>query len=68
MNEERFNTSLRSFLKMVGINSQREIEAAVKKAIDEGKLKGTETIPVHMTLNIPDLGVNVTLDDKIRLE
>ena len=29
MNDETFNLSIRKFLKMVGINSQREIEQAV---------------------------------------
>jgi hypothetical protein len=33
MNEDTFNLSVRKFLKMVGVNSQREIEHAVAKAI-----------------------------------
>ena len=32
MNEDTFNTSLRGFLKKVGITSQREIEKAVRDA------------------------------------
>ena len=32
MNEDNFNTSLRGFLKKVGITSQREIEKAVRDA------------------------------------
>ena len=32
MNEDVFNTSLRGFLKKVGITSQREIEKAVRDA------------------------------------
>ena len=32
MNEEALNLSIRKFLKMVGISSQREIEHAVAKA------------------------------------
>ena len=40
MNEDVFNASLRKFLKQVGVTSQREIEKAVRDAIDAGKLKG----------------------------
>ena len=34
MNEDAFNLSIRKFLKMIGVNSQREIEHAVAKAYD----------------------------------
>ena len=44
MDQETFNLSIRKFLKMVGVNSQREIEQAVLKAAE--KLKGTEAFPV----------------------
>ena len=40
MNEDVFNTSLRGFLKKVGITSQREIEKAVRAAVADGRLKG----------------------------
>ena len=40
MNEDKFNTSLRGFLKKVGITSQREIEKAVRDAVAAGRLKG----------------------------
>ena len=40
MNEEKFNMSLRKFLKQVGVTSQREIERIVReKGLDKGKLK-----------------------------
>ena len=68
MNEETFNLSLRKFLKMVGISSQREIEHAVERAQAEGKIKGTENFPAHMTLEIPALGVKVKFDGEIRLQ
>ena len=38
MNEETFNLSIRKYLKMVGINSQREIEQAVAKAVGDGRI------------------------------
>src|ERR1039457_5511333 len=37
MNEDVFNTSLRGFLKKVGITSQREIEKAVRDAVAAGQ-------------------------------
>jgi hypothetical protein len=52
MNEEALNLSIRKFLKMVGINSQREIEHAVAKAAAAGAIKGTESFPATMTLEI----------------
>jgi Family of unknown function (DUF6494) len=40
MNEDKFNMSLRKFLKQVGVTSQREIERIVReKGLDGGKLK-----------------------------
>jgi hypothetical protein len=68
MDQETFNLSIRKFLKMVGVNSQREIEQAVQRSLQAGKLKGLETIAVKCTLEIPSLGVNVPFDGEIKLE
>jgi hypothetical protein len=68
MDQEVFNLSIRKFLKMVGVNSQREIEQAVQKAIMGGKLQGSETVPVTATLEIPALGVKVPFDGEIKLK
>ena len=68
MDQETFNLSIRKFLKMVGVNSQREIEQAVQKAVMDGKLQGNESIPVKCTLEIPPLGVRVPFDGEIKLK
>ncbi|MGQ0654961.1 MAG: DUF6494 family protein [Betaproteobacteria bacterium] len=68
MDQETFNLSIRKFLKMVGVNSQREIEQAVQKAVMDGKLQGSETFPARMTLEIPSLGVKVPFDGEIKLK
>ena len=68
MDQETFNLSIRKFLKMVGVNSQREIEQAVQKAMMDGKLQGTETLAAKVTLEIPRLGVRVPFDGEIRLK
>lgn len=68
MNEDNFNMSIRKFLKMTGVGSQREIEQAVAKALAENKLQDVETIPVSMKLTIPALGLEVDFDGDIALE
>ena len=68
MNDDVFNLSIRQFLKMVGVNSQREIEKAVAKAIADGVLTGSETLPARMALEIADLKLSVDFDGTIKLE
>ena len=68
MNEETFNLSIRKFLKMVGINSQRHIEHAVAKALEERAIDGTESLPAKMTLEVAGLKLSVTFDGEIQLE
>jgi Family of unknown function (DUF6494) len=68
MDQETFNLSIRKFLKMVGVNSQREIEQAVAKALGAGKLKGDEALATRVTLEIPALGVKVPFEGEIRLK
>ena len=68
MNEETFNLSIRKFLKMVGVNSQREIEHAVAKAIAEKAIAGTETLPARITLEVGALKLSVKFDGDIRLQ
>jgi hypothetical protein len=58
MDEDKFNTSLRGFLKKVGITSQREIEKAVRDAVAAGRLKGNEKLSAKMVLTLG--GVNLT--------
>jgi hypothetical protein len=53
---------------MVGINSQREIEHAVASAIANGSIKGTESFPAVITLEIPGLSLRTTFDGEIDLQ
>lgn len=68
MDQETFNLSIRRFLKMVGINSQREIEHVVEKGLENGKLQGSETFQAKMTLEVPDLDLKVDFDGEIALD
>lgn len=68
MNEEHFNLQLRRFLKKVGVNSQREIEQAVREAVTSGRLKGDERLRAVVKLSVPDVGLEVDIDDYIALD
>jgi Family of unknown function (DUF6494) len=68
MNEDVFNMSLRKFLKKVGVTSQREIEKAVRAALDEGRLSGNEKLDVVVTLNVGGIELAETIDGRIELE
>ncbi|MBR0830776.1 hypothetical protein JQ596_35260 [Bradyrhizobium manausense] len=67
MNEDLFNTSLRKFLKQVGVTSQREIEKAVRDAIASGKLKGNEKLKARMVLTIDGVGLSHEVGEEIEL-
>ncbi|MDQ3189773.1 MAG: DUF6494 family protein [Pseudomonadota bacterium] len=68
MNEEIFNLSIRKFLKMVGVSSQREIEQAVAKATADRAISGTETFSAKMTLEVAGLKLKVSFDGEIELQ
>jgi len=68
MNDETFNLSVRKFLKTVGVNSQREIEQGVAKAIAAGTITGAEALQATMVLRIAGLQLEVCFDGEIQLE
>jgi hypothetical protein len=68
MNEDTFNLSIRKFLKLVGVSSQREIEQAVARARQSGAITGNESFPAQMTLEVPGLKLAVKFDGRIELE
>ncbi|MEE2699691.1 MAG: DUF6494 family protein [Pseudomonadota bacterium] len=67
MNEEILNIQIRKFLKNVGVTSQREIEGAVRVALENGTLKGDESIDAKVTLSIKSLGVSTDINGTIDL-
>jgi hypothetical protein len=68
MNEDTFNTSIRKFLKTVGVTSQREIEKAVRDALASGRLKGNEKLPAKMTLSVGRIDLSLVIDGAVELE
>ena len=63
MDEEKFNISLRKFLKQVGVTSQREIERVVR----EGSLGGHGKLKVRMVLTADGTKLNHVVEDEIDL-
>jgi hypothetical protein len=68
MNEDVLNTSIRRFLKTVGVTSQREIEKAVRAAISSGRIKGNEALPAKVTLTVGGIDLTHSVDDNLELE
>jgi hypothetical protein len=67
MNEDVFNTSLRGFLKKVGITSQREIEKTIRDAVETGRLKGNEKLPAKMVLTVGGVSLTHEISGEIEL-
>jgi hypothetical protein len=60
MDEDKFNMSVRKFLKHVGVTSQREIERVVREGkVQPGKLK------VKMVLTAPGTDLNHVIEQDI---
>ncbi len=68
MNEDVLNTSLRKFLKTVGVTSQRQIETAIRAAVADGRLKGNEALSAQMVLTIGKVGLSYKIDGTIELD
>jgi hypothetical protein len=68
MNEDVFNTSIRKFLKTLGVTAQREIEKAVRQALADGKLRGNEKFPARATVTLGGLGFSHEIKGEIELE
>ncbi|MBX6426768.1 MAG: hypothetical protein IRZ09_12700 [Variibacter sp.] len=67
MNEDSLNRSVRQFLKVVGVTSQREIENAVRHAVENGRLQGDETLHAKAVMTVSSLDLRFEIDGEIRL-
>lgn len=63
MEADKFNMSLRKFLKQVGVTSQQQIERLVR----EKALTGKSTLKVKMVLTAEGTGLNHTVEGQIDL-
>lgn len=59
-----FNMSLRKFLKRVGVTSQQEIEAAVRRAREAGTLPGGP-LTAKVTLTVAGIGLTHEIGGEI---
>jgi hypothetical protein len=67
MNEDQVNIEIRTFLKTVGVTSQREIERATRAALDQGAIAVGSTLKPRMTLQIPEIGFEHIVEGDIQL-
>jgi hypothetical protein len=67
MKEDVFNTSIRKLLKEFGVTAQREIEKAVRQAISEHRLKGSERLPTKLAVSIPTVGLTHSVEGDVDL-
>jgi hypothetical protein len=67
MNEDLFNMEVRKFLKKVGVTSQREMEKAVREAMQAGSLVGNEKLKARMKLEVEGINLELVVEDEIAL-
>ncbi len=68
MNEEVLNIQIRKFLKKVGVRSQREIEHAVRRSFEKSSLVGIKKLEASVLLEVPAVGIKVSIEGEIKLE
>ena len=68
MNEEVLNIQIRKFLKKVGVRSQREIERAVIRSFEKSSLVGIKKLEASILLEVPTVGIKVSIEGEIKLE
>jgi Family of unknown function (DUF6494) len=67
MNEEVLNTSVRKFLKKLGVTAQREIEKAVREAVATGRLKDGDPLPAKAVVTVGGINLAFEVDGDIEL-
>ena len=63
MDDDKFNMSLRKFLKQVGVTSQREIERIVRE-----RQPGSGTLKVRVVLTAAGTDLNHVVEQEIELK
>ena len=65
LDHEKFNISMRKFLKKVGVTSQQKIEEAVRKGIENNSINPSQ---IKVKLEINELDLSHEIDGEIHLE
>ena len=63
MDQDKFNISMRKFLKQVGVTSQQKIEDTVRT----NDLEGAKTLKVKVVLTAEQTGLNHVVEGEIDL-
>jgi len=67
MDEDVFNMSLRKFLKKVGVTSQREIEKAIRDAVEAGRIPASGKVKAVARVTLEGMDLDVAIDGNIEL-
>lgn len=66
LDHEKFNISMRKFLKKVGVTSQQKIEEAVRIGLENNNISKRE-LGINVTLEIKELNLNQNISGQIIL-
>ena len=66
IDHEKFNISMRKFLKTVGVTSQQKIEESVRSALEKNLILG-DGVKIKVILEIDELDLNHQIDGEILL-
>ena len=64
IDHEKFNISMRKFLKKVGVTSQQKIEESVRLALDKNLISSDE-VKIKVSIEIEELSLNHQIDGEI---
>jgi hypothetical protein len=67
MDEDSLNTSVRKFLKKLGVTAQREMEKAVRDAVANGRFTGAEKLPARAVVTLGGVDLQFEVDGEIEL-
>lgn len=67
MNDSAVKAAINQFMKNVTFAAQRELEKAVAKAFDSGKLQGGEVLTLGLTLTNEKVDLDVSIFKKMEL-
>jgi hypothetical protein len=67
MDEETVKVAVGQLLKNISFNAQRELERAVRSALESGQLHNGEALTTAVTLSNSQVDLDVTIFSKIEL-
>lgn len=65
INDEALNLSVRKFLKQFGVEAQRTIEDAIRRADAAGLLEGQTSVSASINFEMPQIETTFELKDEI---